>query len=165
MQTLVAQPLTADAFATFGDVIATPGKVNYPINGAMAMRHHDLAGISTSAEGGRTLLNIFAAKPWPQPLQVAMMERHLLGSQAFMPLRECRWLVVVAPSGPFDVAAIKAFHVDGSLGVNYAPGTWHHPLVVLDREVDFLVVDRGADTPDCEETHLAPGICVEMECR
>ena len=38
--------------------------------------------------------------------------------------------------------------------MNYARGVWHHPLIVLDREGDFIVVDRGGSQPNCDEIDL-----------
>ncbi|VAW12835.1 hypothetical protein MNBD_ALPHA09-349 [hydrothermal vent metagenome] len=73
-----------------------------------------------------------------------------------MPLGPCRWLVVVAPPGAFDPRSIRAFSADGARGVNYRPGTWHHPLVVTDVAADFLVVDRVAPELDCDVVQIPP---------
>ena len=40
---IVAEPLTRDGFAEFGDVIDTGGANHYPINGGRTERFHDLA--------------------------------------------------------------------------------------------------------------------------
>ena len=154
---LVAKPLTRAAFTPFGDVIARQAAKHFDINDGMATRYHDLAAIDAGRARGHPALNIFHGRPWKMPLRPKMMERHALGSQAFMPLGPCRWLVVVARPGDFDVAAMDAFLADGGTGVNYHPGTWHHPLVVLDEAADFLVVDRVAPEPDCDVVHILPG--------
>jgi len=155
-RTIIAEPLGRSAFAPFGDVIEKAGARSFEINNGMATRFHDLAGIDTSQAQGRTALNIFHGRPWDVPLRPAMMEYHRLGSQAFMPLGPCRWLIVVAPSGALDPGSIVAFIADGDRGVNYRPGTWHHPLIVLDKPTDFLVVDRVAAETDCEIADIPP---------
>jgi ureidoglycolate lyase len=97
---------------------------------------------------------VFRGQPRAQPVVISMMERHPLGSQAFVPLADVRYLVVVAPAGEFDPDRMRAFHVRGWQGVNYARGVWHHPLIVLDKVADFIVVDRGGDLPNCDEIEL-----------
>lgn len=136
-------PLTRAAFAPFGDVVETEGAEHFRYNDGYAVRFHDLARIECAAEGGRPLLSIFRAKPFPLPLRIALMERHPISSQAFVPMGEARFLVVVAEKSTApDPADLRAFVTDGKQGVNYRPGTWHHPLIAL-KEGDFLVVDRS----------------------
>jgi ureidoglycolate lyase len=153
--TLRIEPLTREAFAPFGDVISTDGARHFPINGGTTERFHDLATIDVGEAGGRTLVNVFRGQPRALPFEVAMMERHPLGSQAFIPLGNTRYLVVVAPRGPFDERQMRAFAVEGHVGVNYARGVWHHPLIALDTVSDFLVVDRGGSQPNCDEIALS----------
>lgn len=152
---LQVQPLTRSAFAPFGDVIALDGARHFPINGGTTERFHDLATIDVDTEGGRPLVNVFRGQPHALPFDVSMMERHPLGSQAFIPLGDVRYLVVVAPAGPFDERCMQAFSVQGLVGVNYARGVWHHPLIALDRTSDFIVIDRGGSQPNCDEIELA----------
>ena len=71
------------------------------------------------------------------------MESHPLGSQAIAPLGAASLLIVVAPAGPLDPNHIAAFRASGCQGVNYRRGVWHHPLVALDSDGDFLIVDRA----------------------
>ncbi|MDR5751639.1 MULTISPECIES: ureidoglycolate lyase [unclassified Caballeronia] len=156
MKTLTLEPLTREAFAPFGDVIELEGARHFPINGGTTERFHDLARVEIGAdEGGRPLISVFRGQPRPQPVEISMMERHPLGSQAFLPMHDVAYLVVVAPPGEFDPAGLRAFHTRGWQGVNYARGVWHHPLIVLDREGDFIVVDRGGSQPNCDEIDLA----------
>ncbi|MDR5814448.1 MULTISPECIES: ureidoglycolate lyase [unclassified Caballeronia] len=163
MKTLTLEPLTREAFAPFGDVIELEGARHFPINAGTTERFHDLARVDIGFEnGGRPLINLFRGQPRPQPVVISMMERHPLGSQAFVPLADVRYLVVVAPAGEFDASALRAFHARGWQGVNYARGVWHHPLIVLDREGDFIVVDRGGDQPNCDELDL-PEHCTLIE--
>jgi ureidoglycolate lyase len=155
MNTLHVERLTREAFAPFGDVIELAGARHFPINGGTTERYHDLATVDVTDAGGRPLINVFRGQPRALPLDVALMERHPLGSQAFIPLGDVKYLVVVAPAGEFDPAKMRAFAVEGFQGVNYARGVWHHPLIVLEREGDFIVVDRGGNQPNCDEVTLA----------
>ncbi len=141
---LRVEPLTRAAFQPFGDVIDAEGAQHFEINNGSTTRFHDLARIDVAAEGGRALVNIFRARPLPMPLAIAMMEKHPLGSQAFIPLAAAPFLVIVAPPG--DAVAppdLRAFLAQGRQGVNYARGVWHHPVIALGRQTDFLVIDRG----------------------
>lgn len=155
-RTLVAQPLTRAAFAPFGDVIESGLDTPLSINGGMTERFHDLAVVDLGLEGSRALINIFETQPYAMPLRVAMLERHPLGSQAFIPMNGSPFLVVVAPAGDVaDIAGIQAFVTNGRQGVNYGRGVWHHPLVVTERPASFLVVDRGGPGHNCDEQHFA----------
>jgi ureidoglycolate lyase len=150
---LPLRPLRADTFAPFGDVIEpAAARRIIDVNEGTAQRFDDLAHIDTGADGGRTVLSLFRARPRDLPFEIAMLERHPLGSQAFVPLAGARFIVVVAED-PDSVPL--AFLAEGGQGVNYRRGTWHHPLIALDRESDFLVVDRGGEGANCEEVALA----------
>jgi ureidoglycolate lyase len=151
---LRVEPLDAEAFAPFGDVIAAGNaRTRYPINDGTTERFHDLARIDVDRAGGRPVLSLFRAQPRAFPIRIAMLERHPLGSQAFVPLDPTlRYLVVVATAPD---ARPRAFLACNGQGVNYAPGTWHHPLLALDRESDFLVIDREGAGSNCDEAQLA----------
>ena len=140
---LEVAPLTRQSFAAYGDVVETEGARNFRYNDGYATRFHDLARIECAAEGGRPLLSIFRAKPFPMPLRIALMERHPISSQAFVPMAETKFLVIVADKSakpkPED---LRAFATNGRQGVNYWPGTWHHPLIAI-KPGDFLVIDRS----------------------
>ncbi len=138
---LAVAPLTADAFAPFGDVLSTDGARHFTINEGSAERFDDLARVDLG--GGDVRISIFVAKPRPAPIVIRMLEHHPLGTQAFMPLQRRDYLVVVAPPGD-DLApdAVRAFRASGLQGVNYHRGVWHHPLLVLEADSRFLVVDR-----------------------
>ena len=155
---LAAQPLTRAAFAPFGDAIEADGAQHFEINNGATTRFHDLARVDVAAEGGHALVNIFRARPLPMPLTVAMMEKHPLGSQAFIPLEAAPFLVVVAPPGdsvaPED---LRAFLTQGRQGVNYGRGVWHHSVIALGQETDFLVIDRGGPGDNLAEFFFAEG--------
>jgi ureidoglycolate lyase len=155
---LPVEPLAAQAFAPFGDVIEAGGSAPHvTINEGFAERFDDLARLDTLRQGGRPVLSVFRARPRTLPLQLRLVERHLLGSQAFVPLLPQRFLVVVAPAGPAPTTMqLRCFMTRPGQGVNYAAGTWHHPLIALDAGGDFLVIDRGGPHAgeDCEEHSL-----------
>lgn len=159
-----AQPLTAEAFAPFGEVLDTSGHVPIPINQGMTERYHALARVDAGGEDGHVLINIFQALPYPAPPLLREMERHPLGSQAFMPLQEKSFLVVVAPAGDTVRAQdLRIFVTNGRQGVNYRRGVWHHSLITLGEPSRFLVVDRGGTGHNCDMVPIGNGDGVGIE--
>jgi ureidoglycolate lyase len=150
---LVAEPLTKSAFAPFGDVIEMEGSTSFPINQGFAERFNDLANIDVGDEGGTTNVSIVVANPRPMPIILQVMERHPLGSQIFVSLQERDWLVAVC-ADPKDVTSYSIFRASGRQGINYKKGAWHHPLLVLDPQSRFLVVDRMGAGKNLEEIWL-----------
>ncbi|MGV3494288.1 MAG: ureidoglycolate lyase [Ramlibacter sp.] len=148
---LLPQPLTAAAFAPYGTVIHAPaGGRGRAINGGTSLRFDLLDDLALSAEGGRAMLALFRAQARRFPHTVTELERHALGSQTFVPLGSRRFVVVVAPAGAQPApAALAAFASNGEQGVVLAPGVWHHALLAVDAG-DFVVVERGAATVDCD---------------
>lgn len=152
---LIVKTLTPDNFARFGDVISISDNVkHFSINSGHTERYHDLAHIDVSSENGHTLVNIFRSNPLAFPIALHMMERHPLGSQAFMPLNNQPYLVVVAPAGSFDLSLIEVFLASAEQGVNYHKGTWHHFCLALNQVSDFLVIDRGGPGDNCDVEKL-----------
>lgn len=160
MRTLRPEPLTAAAFAPFGDVIELAGAQQMPINAGTTVRFHDLAKVDVGADGGRTLINLFRAQPREEPVRLTLMERHPLGSQAFLPLVEAPYYVVVAEDDHGRPGALRAFVSSGGQGVNYARNVWHHPLLALGAVRDFIVVDRGGAGVNLEEHLLDEDVCI-----
>jgi ureidoglycolate lyase len=146
--------LTRAAFAEFGEVIATESAAHFPINNGTTERYHDLARIDVAERDGKPLVNIFRGQPRRFPLEVMMMERHPLGSQAFIPLSRNPYLIVVSPPGDFQPRALRAFLANPGQGVNYGKGTWHHALIALYEVSDFIVIDRGGAGANCDEMPL-----------
>lgn len=150
-KTIIAAPLTKEAFAPFGQVLTTEGAQHYAINNGMTERFHDLANVEIGGENGRTLISIFRGKPYDLPLRLALVERHPLGSQAFMPLHPRPFLVIVAPDDDGVPGTPLAFLTASGMGINIGRNIWHGVLTTLDQEGDFLVVDRGGDGDNLEE--------------
>jgi ureidoglycolate lyase len=148
---LPIEDLDAHSFAPYGEVIeARETARQFAINQGFATRFHDLAHVDAGpGEGVRVLLSIFRALPRDLPMQLQVMERHPLGSQAFVAMAELPFLVVVAePAAQLQPAQIRCFLARPGQGVNYARGVWHHPLIALERPCDFLVIDRGGPLGD-----------------
>jgi ureidoglycolate lyase len=150
------EPLTKAAFAPFGEVVEVEGAAHFPINQGLAERFNDLATVDVEKETGAVNISIVAAVPRPIPIAIKLMERHPLGSQIFYPLEDRPWLVLVC-GDPHQASTYRAFTATGRQGVNYAPNAWHHPLLVLERETRFLVVDRKGSGNNLEELWLEPG--------
>ena len=143
--------LNADAFAKYGDFVQADGAFE-TINAGTTRNFADLAAVDVTAEGGRAQVNIYRTTPVVMPFTIRMFERHPLSSQLFIPLDRKPFLVVVAPPGAsIDSGDVRCFVTNGSQGVNYAPGTRHHPVLALGSESDFLVVDRAGPGKNCDE--------------
>jgi ureidoglycolate lyase len=163
-KSLAVEPLTASAFAPFGEVIETPAAGGEVTNGGLAVRHDEVARLDLLEGGGRPLLGIFRVKPTPLPIEVRWLECHPKASQAFLPIGERRFLVIVAPAGPQpDPATTCAFLTNGRQGVNYRRGTWHFPVIALERDTDFLVIDRGDAGGNYAEAELAGGASLTVQ--
>jgi len=153
---LAVLPLTAEAFAPFGDVIQTEGRGHYPINAGKVQRFHDLASVDTAEAGGQPGISLFVAQPYEMPLELVYVERHPLSSQAFIPLDDRPFLVIVAPADAEpSLATLRAFVTNGRQGVNYARGVWHHVLIAVGRQQTFAIVDRIGTGPNCDRFDLA----------
>ena len=152
---IIPKTLTRENFIQFGDVIEVNDKSkNFSINDGFTQRYHDLADVDVTQENGRTLINIFRSTPLAQPVSIKMMERHPLSSQAFIPMGQQPFLVVVAPKGEFDITKVEVFLASSNQGVNYHKGTWHHYCLALNEVSDFLVVDRGGAGDNCDVVSL-----------
>ncbi len=148
-------PLTAEAFALFGDVIEAGGARELRhINYGYTQRFHDLARLDVTQAGGMPLVSLFRSTPLARPVAVKVMERHPLSSQAFYPLSGRPYMVVVADRGDFKVENLRAFVAAADQGVNYHAGVWHHFSLALDAPSDFLVIDRGGSDKNCDEVFL-----------
>ena len=134
--------ITKENFIKFGDMIATKDLIPIEINNGYAKRYDDIANLNTSKENGKTTISIFSALKRTFPMKIDMMEKHPLGSQAFIPMKETTFLAFVAPKGEKpDLEKIEAFIMPPGIGINYNPGIWHFPLISTE-DMNFLVVDR-----------------------
>jgi ureidoglycolate lyase len=139
------EPLTQTAFAPFGDVLDATGDHRL-INAGLCQRHHDRARLDFGdANAG---ISIFRAEPRNLPYACDLIERHPDGSQAFLPMSEHPFLVIVS-QGPSHTP--HAFLTNGAQGINLHRGTWHGVLTPLHPPGLFAVVDRIGATPNLEE--------------
>ena len=129
-------------FATYGDLISTNDINHMDINEGYAKRFDNLADLDTLKDGGKTIVSIFSALKRTFPMKIDMMEKHPLGSQAFVPMKETTFLSFVAPAGKApEINKIQSFIIPPKMGVNYKPGIWHFPLISTEN-TNFLVIDR-----------------------
>ncbi len=152
---ITAEPLTAKAFAPFGEIFSRPAEPG---------RLDPRLLLENDRPGAQPMLTLIRVAPRQVPLEVTMLERHRHSSQTFVPVQVARYLVIVAleqPGGGPDLAHVRAFIVAGDQGVNYHRDTWHHGLTVLDREGEFAVFmwNDGSDA-DTEFLRLSESFVV-----
>jgi ureidoglycolate lyase len=144
--TLFAQPVSAEAFAPFGELLSLENVPKFSCNQGRAVRFHDLATqIDCDDQQGRMGMSVYQCEASRFPFHVGVMECHPLGSQTFYPLTMDpgqRYLVAVAPAGDWRLEAVSAFVVQGHQGIHYRKGVWHLPIVALDQPLNFMSLDR-----------------------
>ena len=151
--TLKPVPLTPERFAPYGDVIETSARQHEAMNDARFERFDDLCNIDVDGRVAVSLARCRTATALPYRFDV--VERHPLGSQAFVPLTPAEFVVVVAPPAEsVDASDLRAFITNGRQGINYHRGTWHMPLIAFEAGQRFLVIDHAGDAPNCDEHTL-----------
>jgi len=134
--------ITKESFLKFGDIITTDSIKPIEINNGYAKRFDNILNLDISKDNGKATVSIFSALKRSFPMKIDMMEKHPLGSQAFVPMKETTFLVFVAPKAiKPNLNEIEAFIVPPGMGINYNPGVWHFPLISTE-DMNFLVVDR-----------------------
>ncbi|MGH1579205.1 ureidoglycolate lyase [Planktotalea sp.] len=157
---IIAQPITAATFAPFGDLIDCAGDPDAIINLGKCGRYHDRALMDF--DGGRAGISFFKAELRALPYEFGLLERHPLGSQAFIPMSEHGFLVIVASDANGVPTEPQAFLTEPGQGINFHKGTWHGVLTPLSGSGQFAVVDRIGDGDNLEEFLLeTPHIVVE----
>ncbi|MEX0308682.1 MAG: ureidoglycolate lyase [Tateyamaria sp.] len=156
-----AQPLTAEAFAPFGDVLDCAGEPDKIINTGKCGRYHDRASLDFT--DGRAGISLFNAEPRKLPYTLDLLERHPDGSQCFVPMTENPFLVIVAPSDGVMPGAPLAFLTQPGQAINFHRGTWHGVLTPLHAPGLFAVIDRIGDGANLEEVHLNPPYTVSSD--
>ncbi len=145
------RPLTSEAFAPFGDVIEKDVARSFPINNGLCSRFHDLAAIDIPDADSKPIVSIVSGEPYALPLSLGMVERHPLGSQAFIPVSGNPFLVVVCNDCDGVPGAPEAFITAPGQGVNFKRNVWHGILTPLIEGSDFVVIDRGGPGNNLEE--------------
>ena len=152
---LILEPLTDDAFSPFGEVIQKQGHFPKEINYGQTRKYVNLARIDAADNEGSPVVHIYRSRPIALPFRIETMERHLSNSQAFFPLHNRPFPVIVAPpSEQLDIHAIQGFITNGEQGINLRKGVWHHYQLTLEQTSDYLVIDRSGPGEDTVETHL-----------
>ncbi len=162
-RTLPLRALTPEAFAPFGVVVETRRISPQVINQGLTRKYADLFPLDCNHEGGRVAVHLYRSSAHQLPIEISGLERHPLGSQAFWPLHNGSWVIVVAPPAPEpDEGAIRAFMASGGQAVQYHRGTWHHYQISLGVESDYLVFDREGDGNNCDEILLSEPLLIIM---
>ena len=153
MEKLRPRPLTAHEFAPYGEVIELNANEIRDINHGMTKRYHDLCKVDCQEQNGRVGISIFRTNPVQLPFTVEYLERHPLGSQAFIPMEATQFLVLVAPKGETIAAEdLELFITDGTQGINFHKNTWHHThLIIANSPKSFAVIDRLGDEENLVE--------------
>jgi len=124
------------------------------MNEARFDRFDNLCSIDVGADGEVAVGIARSSVKTSLPHRIETVERHPLGTQAFIPLsRQCFVVVVAPPGSEFEPGELRAFHTNGRQGINYWRGTWHMPLIALGENESFLVIDRSdhqSNTEICE---------------
>ncbi|MBE9640383.1 ureidoglycolate lyase [Salipiger mangrovisoli] len=149
MSSIHAEPLTAAAFAPYGEVLEAEGTPDRIINQGLCGRFHDRASLDIVE--GRAGISLFKAEPRALPLRLEMVERHPQGSQAFLPMSHDPFLVVVAPDEGGRPGRPRAYLTRPGQGINFHRGTWHGVLTPLHAPGLFAVIDRIGEGPNLEE--------------
>lgn len=145
------QALSAQVFAPFGEVLQTDAVSPQMINQGNTQKFADLASVSLG-QGGRAQVSIYRSRAIELPFRIASMERHPHGSQAFYPLHDRPFPIIVAAPGPAPEAnRLQAFLSNGRQGINIHPGVWHHYQLTLEQDSEYIVIDRLGPGDNCDE--------------
>ncbi len=162
MTTITVEPLTGAAFAPFGQVLEIDAaRADMKNSRGQSFRTNELATVTASGTNPRIVITMIRAIANTLPFELKMLERHPFGSQAFMPMKPARFLVVVTSNDGDKPGAPRAFLAEPGQGVNFPAGLWHGPLTALDEQTDFVVVDRLGDEPNADTFHFPEPIRIE----
>lgn len=155
-----AELLTKESFKKYGEVISTENSASKIINDGFAKKHYELCIMDSNENNGKSTLHIYEAKKREFPLKISMLEKHPYFSQTFMPRSVKPFFAVVAlgEEEP-DLSTLKAFMTNGNQGVHYNRGVWHFPLISLEDNEQFIVIDRT----DCAIQENKIEECIELE--
>ena len=153
-------PLTKKNFDKYGKVISIKDSDSILINNGYAQKYFGQCVMDVNEKDGKSILHIYLAKQRSFPLKINMLEKHPYFSQTFMPRSAKPFLVVVAlGKDKPDLSTLKAFITDGNQGVFYNRGIWHFPLISIDDNEQFIVIDRT----DCGKESSKLEECIEVD--
>lgn len=163
---LLAQPISASAFAPFGSLLAVNlNQTGRSANQGSATRRDFAAELVNTRPHAKLNQAVFRCQPRVMPFGIGLLERHPYSTQTFVPMSGNRYIVVVAPGGDEgpDLSALQAFVCSGPQSVQYRLGVWHHPMIALDAASDFVMLAYEDGTKgDCEEWHLPQPIQLSL---
>jgi ureidoglycolate lyase len=161
---MTPKPLTAEAFLPYGEVVDIhSANKEFSVNYGMATRYFDLAEIDVEEKGGKTCISLVHSNAIELPFTVEKMEYHPFGSQLFYPLCDAPFLILVStPAEVLDTTKLELFVSDGKQGINYHKGVWHHYLMPINGESQFMVVDRNGNDENCIEAELSDEISLNI---
>lgn len=148
-RTIQTEPLTAAAFAAFGEVLEAAGPPDRLINNGLCGRFHDRAKLDFA--DARVGISIFKSASFSLPYRLELVERHPDGSQAFICMSADPFLVVAAPDEGGVPGLPVAFVTNGTQAVNIRRNVWHGVLTPLSGPGLFAVVDRIGTTKNLDE--------------
>ncbi|WP_372833990.1 ureidoglycolate lyase [Puniceibacterium confluentis] len=146
---LPALPARADAMAGLAQLIECTGEPDKLINKGLCGRFHDLADLDII--DGKAGISLFNSEVFSLPFRLEMMERHPLGSQAFIPMSDFGFLVVLAEDDDGRPGAPRAYVTAPGQAVNIGRNVWHGVLTPLGGSGLFAVVDRIGDGANLQE--------------
>jgi ureidoglycolate lyase len=159
---LQAEALTKEAFKPFGDVLDSQDISPELINFGNTQKFGGLTDI-TIIDQAPAQISIYQSRAIELPFRIILMECHPLASQAFFPLHQRPFPVVVAPAQKQPSSEnIRVFLSNGQQGVNIAPGVWHHYQLSLDQDSRYLVVDRAGAEDNYEEYQLQDKLILDL---
>lgn len=164
---IVAHPIDPEAYAPYGSVVcARDASSARPANHRTAQAWDALAVLESHRKAARCTASLFrCAAQSGAELPVRWLERHAHSTQMFVPMRARRYLVIVARGARApDLKSLAAFVVAGPQAITYAPGTWHHPMIALDEDADFVnVIFSDGTASDCDEiAYDVPPVVVRL---
>ncbi|MBM3503175.1 MAG: hypothetical protein FJX65_04810 [Alphaproteobacteria bacterium] len=158
-----AEPLERRSFAPFGDVLTPHGerldnrdllshgyaRMSDPVPDRRLADFDVLDYWGGVASITREPMRLGYLRTKQRPLAFSWFERHLKGTQAFVPLAGQDSIFAVAPPSAMDdpralpdLAQVRAFRLDGTAGVNIRPGVWHWTPFPVGKSADFIILVR-----------------------
>ena len=158
--TIEAQPITAQAFAPFGELVEPGLTLATMINDGLCARYSGLACLD--AQDGHIGVSLFQADLRPVPHTLDLLERHPMGSQCFLPLGGSSYLVIVAHDEAGRPGTPQAFLAGPEQPVNIARNVWHGVLTPISGSGLFAVLDRFGPGQNLEEHRLEDPVLITL---
>ena len=160
MRTIKPRYLEEETFSKYGKIISVENSESIVINNGFANKYYNLCDIDSNDNGGVSTLHLYEAKKREFPLHINMMEKHPHFSQTFIPRSKTPFIIVVALGlEEPDLNTLSVFKSNGNQGVHYNRNIWHFPLISLEENEQFVVIDRN----DLSKKENKVVDCIELE--